>query len=72
MEKSERILSNQVAIVTGAGQGMGAATAVRLAREGAAVIVSDINESKAVRVTDKINDSGGTAMSAKTDVTKEE
>ena len=71
MEHSKEKLSNQVAIVTGAGQGMGAATAVRLAREGAAVIVSDINESKATRVTEKINDSGGTAMSVKTDVTNE-
>ena len=72
MQHSARKLSNQVAIVTGAGQGMGAATAVRLAREGAAVIVSDINEGKAARVTEKIKDSGGTAMSAKTDVTKED
>lgn len=71
MEHSERKLSNQVAIVTGAGQGMGAATANCLAHEGAAVIVSDINESKAARVTEKINDSGGTAMSVKTDVTNE-
>ena len=72
MEHSERKLSNQVAIVTGAGQGMGAATAVRLAREGAAVIVSDIDESKAARVAEKINNSGGTAISEKTDVTKED
>ena len=72
MEHPEIKLSNQVAIVTGAGQGMGAATANCLAHEGAVVIVSDINESKAARVTAEINDSGGTAMSAKTDVTKEE
>ncbi len=72
MEHPERKLSNQVAIVTGAGQGMGAATANCLAHEGAVVIVSDINESKAARVTAEINDSGGTAMSAKTDVTKED
>ena len=58
MEHSEGKLSNQVAIVTGAGQGMGAATANRLAGEGAAVIVSDIDESKATRVADEINSSG--------------
>ena len=72
MKHPEGILSNQVAIVTGAGQGMGAATAASLAHEGAAVIVSDIDESKAARVAEKVNNSGGTAMSARTDVTKED
>lgn len=72
MEQSEGKLSNQVAIVTGAGQGMGAATAARLAHEGAAVVVSDINESKTARVAEEINNSGGRAVSAKTDVTKED
>lgn len=72
MEQSEGKLSNQVAIVTGAGQGMGAATAARLAHEGAAVVVSDIDESKTARVAEEINNSGGRAISAKTDVTKED
>ena len=72
MKQSEGKLSNQVAIVTGAGQGMGAATAARLAHEGAAVVVSDINESKTARVAEEINNSGGRAISAKTDVTKED
>ena len=72
MEHSEGKLSNQVAIVTGAGQGMGAATANRLAHEGAVVIVSDINESKAVRIAEKINSSEGRAIPVKTDVTKED
>ena len=72
MEHTEGKLSNQVAIVTGAGQGMGAATAKRLAAEGAAVIVSDINESKARRVAEEINSAGHRAMPIKTDVTKED
>lgn len=72
MEQSEGKLSNQVAIVTGAGQGMGAATAARLAHEGATVVVSDINESKTARVAEEINNSGGRAIFAKTDVTKED
>lgn len=72
MEQSKGKLSNQVAIVTGAGQGMGAATAARLAHEGAVVVVSDINESKTARVAEEINNSGGRAISAKTDVTKED
>ena len=72
MEHSEEKLSNQVAIVTGAGQGMGAATANCLAHEGAVVIVSDIDESKAARVAEEINSSGGRATPVKTDVTKED
>ncbi|MDE0040456.1 MAG: SDR family NAD(P)-dependent oxidoreductase [Candidatus Poribacteria bacterium] len=72
MEQSEGKLSNQVAIVTGAGQGMGAATAKCLAHEGAAVIVSDITEGKAADIAEDINNSGGSAISVKTDVTKED
>lgn len=72
MEHSAGKLSNQVAIVTGAGQGMGAATVNRLAHEGAAVIVSDISENKATHVAEEINNTGGRAMPLKTDVTKED
>ena len=72
MEHLEEKLSNQVAIVTGAGQGMGAATANYLAHEGAVVIVSDINASKAAGVAEEINSSGGRATPVKTDVTKED
>lgn len=40
-------LKGKVAIVTGAGQGIGAATAKRLAAEGSSVIVADINSATA-------------------------
>ena len=43
MEQSGGKLHDQVAIVTGAAQGMGAAIAGRLAAEGAKVVLSDIN-----------------------------
>ncbi|MDE0503525.1 MAG: SDR family NAD(P)-dependent oxidoreductase [Candidatus Poribacteria bacterium] len=72
MEQSEGKLSNQVAIVTGAAQGMGAATANCLAQEGAAVIVSDINGSKVAAVAEEINGTGGRAMPVEADVTKED
>ena len=46
--------SNQVAIVTGAGRGMGKATALTLAREGAAVLVNDVRPELAKDVAREI------------------
>jgi len=54
-------LKDKVAIVTGAGSGIGEATAKRLAAEGAAVVVVDLNEEGAARVTAEIRASGATA-----------
>ncbi len=62
-------LANQVAIVSGAGQGMGRAIALRLAREGAAVIVADINLKTAMRVAEEIEAQAGSALPLKVDVT---
>ena len=73
MQQSEGKLHNQVAIVTGAAQGMGAAIAGRLAAEGAKVALSDINVEKVAQVAERITaatDSSASAM--KTDVTKED
>ena len=73
MQQSEGKLHNQVAIVTGAAQGMGAAIAGRLTAEGAKVVLSDINVEKVAGVTERINATiEGSAMSMKTDVTKED
>ena len=73
MEQSEGRLHNQVAIVTGAAQGMGAAIAGRLTAEGAKVVLSDINVEKVAGVAERINATiEGSAMSMKTDVTKED
>ena len=47
-------LSNQSAIVTGAGQGLGEALALRLAQEGCNVLLADINEAKARDAAQKI------------------
>jgi 3-oxoacyl-[acyl-carrier protein] reductase len=68
---SER-LHGHVAIVTGGAQGIGEATAVRLARDGAAVAVADINEEGARRVADAIEDTGGRSLAIKLDVTERE
>lgn len=59
---------NKVAIVTGGGNGMGRATALRLAREGASVLVADIEEENAVSVAQEINQAGGRAMGTLVDV----
>jgi hypothetical protein len=56
-------LQDKVAIVTGAGNGIGRATAIRPAEEGAAVVVVDIEEQSAATVADRIVAAGGRALS---------
>ena len=65
-------LKNKVAIVTGAGSeyGIGRAIAILFAREGARVVVADINEEASRAVLKEIRDAGGTAIQIPTDVTQ--
>jgi 3-oxoacyl-[acyl-carrier protein] reductase len=53
--------NKKVAIVTGGGSGFGEGIALRLANEGAHVIVADVNERQAARVADNIILAGGRA-----------
>jgi len=64
-------VDGKVAIVTGAGMGMGAATARLLAARGAKVIVSDINEAAAADTLETILSAGGSAALVVCDVTDE-
>ena len=62
--------AGSVAVVTGAGSGIGAATAERLAREGAAVIVADIAD-RGEEVSKLIIENGGQASFVRADVAEE-
>ena len=64
-------LRDRVAIVTGAGQGIGKALALGLAREGAKVVIADINQDKAVAVKNEIDATGAIAFAIGTDVSDE-
>lgn len=61
----------KVAFVTGGAQGIGAATAQRLASEGASVAVIDLTEERSAPVVDEIAAAGGTAMAIGCDVADE-
>ncbi len=65
-------LKNKVAIITGAGQGVGRRIATRLAEEGCLVVVSDINEENAKTVADQINQTETKAIAIKCDVSKKD
>lgn len=66
------ILDNRVAIITGAGGGLGAAHAKVFAAEGCAVLVNDINEEAAQKVVDDITAAGGKAVVNTSDITNYE
>ncbi len=65
-------LAGQVAVVTGAGAGIGRAIAETFAAAGAAVMVSDLNADTAAEVAQGINNRGGRAAAQACDVTKED
>jgi NAD(P)-dependent dehydrogenase (short-subunit alcohol dehydrogenase family) len=64
-------IDNKVAVVTGGALGIGRATCLRLAEEGAAVAVTDVLEEEGQETVRQINDAGGTARFWRLDVSDE-
>jgi len=60
----------RTALVTGGGRGIGAATALRFAAEGAAVVVSDVDREPAEAIAGQIRAAGGRALAVTCDVTQ--
>lgn len=67
-----KLLQDKVAIITGSGSGIGKAAAILYAKEGAKVVVSDINEEHGKTVVKEIAEAGGEAFFIKADTSKPE
>ena len=61
-------LTGRVALITGAGRGMGRASAERIAADGARVVVNDLDEARAAEVADRLVSEGAEAMGVAADV----
>ncbi|HLS83010.1 MAG TPA: SDR family oxidoreductase [Steroidobacter sp.] len=66
-----RGLKNKVFVIAGGGSGIGAATAQRLAEEGAAVVVGDLHQQNARQIVAEIVAGGGKALAVQFDITNE-
>ena len=63
------LLNDKVAVITGAGSGIGRAPAIKFAREGAKVVVADVQDDGSAETVRSIQSAGGTAAAIHTDVT---
>lgn len=72
MRKIKTDLTDQVALVTGSGRGIGRAIAKTIASDGATVLVNDVDEKKANEVVQEIEKNGGGARPLVADITDEE
>src|SRR5256885_5851461 len=66
------LLTNKVAIITGAAKGIGQAIAIEMAKAGANVIIADIDEEGSYKTQKLVQQHGGIALVVPTDVSNEE
>ena len=64
-------LKDKVAIITGAASGIGKEIAIEYAKEGAKIVIADLNLDAATAAAKEISDAGGTAMAVAMNVTDE-
>lgn len=64
-------LKNKVALITGAASGIGRECALKLASQGATIVIADLNQAAADKVAEEIKQAGGKAMGVVMDVTDE-
>jgi NAD(P)-dependent dehydrogenase (short-subunit alcohol dehydrogenase family) len=65
-------LADKITLITGSGSGIGKSTALRFAKEGAVVVVNDLNEENGKQTVQEINNQGGEAIFVQADVTDPE
>jgi NAD(P)-dependent dehydrogenase (short-subunit alcohol dehydrogenase family) len=65
-------LQDRVAVITGAGEGIGAAMARRFATEGARIVVAELDESRGTSIVDELTGGGAEAVFLRTDVRRKE
>jgi 3-oxoacyl-[acyl-carrier protein] reductase len=70
MPKTPDYFAGKTIVITGAGSGIGRATALIFAREGANVVCADLNEAGARETADAVNGKGSQALAVTADVTK--
>lgn len=71
MNRLGRRLEDRVAVITGAASGIGRATALRFAREGARLVIADIDAARGKHCAEQIRDLGGQARFVEADVSRE-